>query len=219
MKKQLFIFLLLITMAGIIYACKKDKAPAASLEITSYYIAGKFSYNKGPAIPFALIPASATKGIFVWADQKTEADYTFDNNKLSTKINGTDFSCQIRDGKVEDITTGSTTFAIIAAELNKKQDPTLTFTGKRFEAPLKKLDGSTLYDNYYFKFNTDVTKFDYVRNPVTGNYLLTTGTYQLLTDGCLYNPQTNTFGVMLGNQLEIETKSGNDYVLFSGIKK
>jgi hypothetical protein len=114
----------------------------------------------------------------------------------------------------------SNTLSITDAVLNKKEDAGLSLIGKRFEAPLNRLDnGAVLFDNYYFRFNADAAQFSYNSNPTSGNYLITTKTYEKLADGCFYDKQAIAFGVMLNNKLEITAKIGTNYTLFSGTKK
>ncbi len=201
-------------------ACKKDKNEPIEVDIMQHYIAGKFSYQQGAGLPFALIPISTTKAIFVWVSDKREVDYTYQDHKFSTKINGADFSCNITDGTIDNIMINSTTLSIPVATLNAKADATWGLAGKRYEGPMKNLDGITVvFDNYYFKFNDDASQLNYRSNPTSGNYIITAKTYEKLADGCLYSDQTKTFGVVLNGKLEIETKIGADYLLFSGTKQ
>ncbi len=206
---------LFLLMIIIFSSCKKDKN-AIDVDFMQYYLAGKLT-QQGAEIPFALLPISATKALFVRANEKSEVDYTIQNNKLSTKINGADFSCTIKNSKVENVVVNSNTVSVRVAALNKKQDATLAFAGKIFEAAMKNLNGVIVHNNYYFKFNAD--QLNYTSNPTPGNYLIRSKTYELLADGCMYNELTKTFGVMLNNSLEIETKLENDFLLFSGISK
>lgn len=200
-------------------SCKKKTTEPKEIDIMQHYIAGKFSYQQGPGLPFAIIPATADKATFVWVSEKRVVDYTWQNHKFSTKINGADFSCEIKNGKVENIVVTSSTLSIPIAALNKKEDAALALAGKRYEAPMKKLDGTTVvFNNYYFRFNTDAGQFNYISNPTPGSYLITTKIYEKLAEGCLYNEQTKTFGVILNGKLEIETKIAADYLLFSGTK-
>lgn len=199
-------------------SCKKDK-PSIDVDFMQHYIAGKFTFQQGPELPFAIIPISANKAWFVWVNEKREVEYTFENNKFTTKINGGQFSCEFQNGGLINIVVNSATLGIPVAALNKKEDAALALAGKRFEAPLNKLDnGVVLFDNYYFKFDNDVAKSYYTSNPTSGNYIITTKAYEKLADGCFYN-QATAFGVVLNNKLEVETKIGNDYVIFSGTRK
>lgn len=200
-------------------SCKKDRA-LIEVDLMQHYIAGKFTFQQGPALPFALIPTSADKATFVWVNEKREVDYTFENNKFTTSINGGQFSCEFQNGNLVNIVVNSASLGIPVAALNKRQDATLSLTGKRYEAPIILLNTrAVLFDNYYFKFDNDVAKFYYTSNPTSGNYIITTKAYEKLADGCFYNDQTKAFGVVLNNKLEVETKIGNDYVLFSGTRK
>ena len=200
-------------------SCKKDRV-VAEVDLMQHYIAGKFTFQQGPELPFALIPTSANKAWFVCVSEKREVDYTFENNKLTTNINGGQFTCDFQDGKLVNIAVNSATLGIPVAALNKKQDAELSLTGKRYEAPIMLLNtGAVLFDNYYFKFDNDAAKSYYTSNPTSGNYIITTKAYEKLADGCFYNEQTKAFGVILNNKLEVETKIGNDYVLFSGTRK
>jgi len=209
-----------VMLFAVLASCKKDaKVADMPTDLNQYYVAGKFSYQEGPAIPFAFIPSSPTKGLFVYLGEQEDVDYTFENNQLSTTISGAKFTCDIKGGKVENIIVNSAVLDIVAAVLNKKQDPALAFTGKRFESPLKKLDGTVVYDQYYFEFNADPQQLIYKSNPVSGSYLIFAKSYELLVDGCFHNEDTDTFAVMMNGKLELETKIGNDYVLFSGTKK
>lgn len=196
-------------------SCKKDKA--VNVDIMQRYIAGKFTFQNGSQLPFALIPVSATKAIFVWVNEKREVAYTFENNRFTTSINGSEFSCDMIDGQLTNITVESTTLGIPVASLNKKVDATTALAGKQFEAPTINLNtGGVVHQNYYFKFNSDPSQLNYTSNPKPGNFIITTKTYEKLTDGCFYNGVTKVFGVVLNNKLEVEAKIGDDYVLFSG---
>ena len=211
--------ILSLSLLMLFASCKKDK-PSVDIDFMRYYIAGKFSYQQTTPLPFALIPISANKAIFVWVNEKKEVDYAFENNKFKTNIKGSEFSCDIKNGALENIAVNSTTLSIPVAALNKKQDAGSALAGKRFEAPLNRLDnGAVLFDNYFFRFNADAAQFNYNSNPTTGSYLITTKTYEKLADGCFYDPQAIAFGVMLNNKLEVEAKIGNTYALFSGTGK
>lgn len=211
--------LLTLSLLMLFTSCKKDKS-SIDVNIMQHYIAGKFSFQQTTPLPFAMIPISANKAIFVWVSEKKEVDYTFENNKFKTKINGSEFSCDLKNGTMENIAINSNTLSIPIAALNKKEDTGLALAGKRFEASLNRLDNAAvLFDNYYFRFNPDATQFNYTSNPTTGNYLITTKTYEKLADGCFYDPQAIAFGVMLNNKLEVEAKIGNNYTLFSGSQK
>lgn len=199
-------------------SCKKDST-SIHVDIMQHYIAGKFTQLQSPQEPFALIPISANKAIFVSVNGKLEVDYIFEKSKFKTKIQGAELSCDIKNGDLENITINSTTLSIPIAVLNKKDDATLSLAGKRFEAPLYRLDnGTVLFDNYYFRYNADAASFNYNSNPTSGNYLITTKTYEKLADGCFYAKQAMTFGVMLNDKLEITTKIGSNYAFFSGTK-
>jgi hypothetical protein len=56
-------------------SCKKDK-PLVNVDIMQHYIAGKFAQLQSPQEPFALIPISANKAVFVSVNGKLEVDYT-----------------------------------------------------------------------------------------------------------------------------------------------
>lgn len=200
-------------------SCKKDRI-AAEVDLMQHYIAGKFTYQEGTPLPFALIPTSASKAWFVWVGEKREVDYTFENNKFTTNINGGEFSCELQNGSLINIVVKSASLGIPVAALNKKQDAALSLTGKRYEAPITLLNtGTVLFDNYYFKFDSDAGSNYYTSNPTSGNYIITPKIYERLADGCFYNDQTKSFGVMLNSKLEVEARIGNDYVLFSGTRK
>lgn len=198
-------------------SCKKKEV---SIDLTQYYIAGKFTVQQGPPLPFAFIFKTASKGQFVFSGDLAEVDYTFENKKLRTKVNGANLSCDIKNGKIENIEVESAFIDIAVATLSKQRDSNLSLTGKRFEAPLKNLDsGANIYDNFYFQFDTDPGRLFYTSRPVGGNYIITSKSYELLADGCIYNGDTDTFGVVIGGKLELETKLGTSYVLFSGSLK
>jgi len=211
--------ILLLSLLMLFASCKKDK-PSIDVDIMQHYIAGKFTQLQSPQEPFALIPISANKAIFVSVNGKLEVDYTFEKNKFTTSINGNALSCNVNNGIIENIAVISNTLGIPEAVLSKKEDAELSLVGKRFEAPLNRLDnGAVLFDNYYFRFNADAAQFNYSGNPTSGNYLVTTKTYEKLADGCFYDKQAIAFGVMLNNKLEITAKIGTNYTLFSGTKK
>ena len=210
---------MMFTLIAPFSACKKDK-PLVHIDIMQHYIAGKFTYQQGTPLPFALIPISTTKATFVWVGAKREVNYTFENNRFTTNINGEEFSCDIINGATQNIVVNSTALGIPVAVLNKKEDAELALAGKRFEAPLNRLDnGAVVFDIYYFRFIADATKFNYTSNPLPGNYLIITKNYENLADGCFYDQEEIAFGVMLNNKLEIEAKIGDNYTLFSGTKK
>ncbi|TKC08938.1 hypothetical protein [Pedobacter frigoris] len=159
--KNLICLFLMVLFAS----CKKDNA-SINVDIMQHYIAGKFTQLQSPQEPFALIPMSANKAIFVSVNGKLEVDYTFENNKFTTSINGNSLSCDINNGIIENIAVISNALSIPAAVLNKKEDAGLELAGKRFEAPLNRLDnGAVLFDNYYFRFNADAAQFNYSGNP------------------------------------------------------
>lgn len=199
-------------------SCKEKRiSKRDNLDLMQYYIAGKFTNQQVSDIPFAIIPNSPSKATFIWLNERREIDYTFEKTIFSTNIIGIDFTCIIKKSGIENISINSSILSVPIAALNKKNEASLAIEGKRFEGPVKKLDGGeTVFQSYYFKFNVD--QLLYSSNPTQGNYLINTKKYEKLVDGCFYSEQTNTFGVILNNTLEIESKFGNEYVLFSGQK-
>jgi hypothetical protein len=216
------VIILMLLLAVLFVSCKRKYVePDVPVDIMEYYIAGKFTYQNGAELPFALIPNSPTKATFIWVgEKKREVNYTFKDNVLVTSINGASFSCNVSSKGLNNIVVKSGSMAIPVAQLNKKQDEELTFAGKHFEGPARKLnDGAVAYDGYYFRFNTDPSRLNYASNPTSGNFLVSTKAYEKIADGCLYSEQTKTFGVILNNKLEIEMKSGNDFLLISAARK
>lgn len=215
------IIILLLIISNAISCKKKNPVPEKTEEpwdITQHYIAGKIRFLNGPEIPFALILEQGKKGIFVYAALKTETAYSFEGDQFSTTINGEIFSCSIKKGKIEGISSGSRVFSISTAMLYKKQDPGRALTGKRFEGLLKTMDQAVLYANYYFQFETANAQSKYTSNPIPYDGTITPKNYSPVADGCMYNEQAKTFGVLLNDKLELQAKLGNNFVLFSGTR-
>lgn len=209
--------ILIITVAS----CKKDRLQQLPVpfDFTQHYIAGKMMFLNGAKIPFALIPGTEGKAIFVYSAGKTEVDYTYKDHQFSANIKNEVFSCTITKGKIENISGGSSLFGIATAMLYKKQDPSRSFAGKRFEGTVKQMNNQRLYDNYYFQFDSSLDQTKYLSGTLPANAGADAKNYSLLAEGCLYDEQAKTFGILLDDKLEIQTKLNQTYVLFSGTQQ